>query len=186
ENYGVIKLIKEKEQLLNDPNLSLFFRIITTAIERYIKMMERRENKKIEQKEEFIGFVTDPLRYDGFNEGMWREIVFIIETHGVELLSSKSWFDFNDSRELRDFLLSKDNLTKYARLRKIETEIEYIENQLFEVDDYKKSYDKLKELDNCREKLKEYRKEKEILEQKKIEILSEISDEKEKLLQSLS
>ncbi|MHA1332339.1 MAG: hypothetical protein ACTSR2_14825 [Candidatus Hodarchaeales archaeon] len=185
EKYGVIQLIKEKERLLNDPKLSLFLRTITTAIERYIKMMERRENKKIEKKEEFMGFITDPLRYDGFDEEMWREIVFIIETHGVELLSSKYWFNFNDSRELRDFLLSKDNLTKYARLRRIEKEVESIENQLLSVDDYKKAYTKLKELDEYREKLKEYRKEKEILEQRKIAILNEISNEKEKVLQSL-
>ena len=141
----IYEVINEKEQLFSDPDLSLFLKIITTSLERYIKMIERRENREIEEKEEFLGLVLEPTKYQGFNEELWRKIVFIIETHGIELLSGKSWFKFEDPADLREFVVLKEVLEKFARLRKLEDELIAIEEQLQKNPEYVEAQRKIKE-----------------------------------------
>lgn len=130
ENSRILEIISEKEQFYSDPDLSLFLKTITTSLERYMKMIERRENRSLEERDDFLGLILEPTRFQGLDEKLWRKIVFIIETHGYELLSGKNWFKFEDSTELRQFIVRKDVLEKFARLRKLEDELNEVEAQL--------------------------------------------------------
>ncbi|MFW9903040.1 MAG: coiled-coil domain-containing protein [Candidatus Thorarchaeota archaeon] len=147
------EIINEKEQLFSDPDLSLFLKILTTSLERYIKMIERRENRILEEKEDFLSLVLEPTKYQGFNEELWRKIVFIIETHGTELLSGKSWFKFEDPADLREFVVLKDVLEKFARLRKLEDELIAVEEQLETNPEYAEAQRKIQEYAEQEEKL---------------------------------
>ncbi|MFX1504709.1 MAG: coiled-coil domain-containing protein [Promethearchaeota archaeon] len=175
------EIINEKEQLFSDPDLSLFLKILTTSLERYIKMIERRENRIIEEKEDFLGLILEPSKYQGFNEELWRKIVFIIETHGIELLSGKSWFKFEDPADLREFIVLKDVLEKFARLRKLEDELITIEEQLQKNPDYAEAQRKIIEYEEQEAKIS-------LLNQKipklqeKIDVLThKIEEDKEKV-----
>ncbi|MFX0085022.1 MAG: hypothetical protein ACFFAU_05050 [Candidatus Hodarchaeota archaeon] len=164
---GIFLLLSEKEKLLADPDLSLFLKIITSCIERYVKMIERRENRMLDQREDLLGLVLEPTRFKGLNEDLWRQIVFIVETHGFELISSKNWFNFTHSDELRNFIIKKEILEKYAGLRKLEEKLDEIEKKLAnnpqyseatrliqEFDEKKTLYSELKEeIPNIKEKI---------------------------------
>ncbi|MHA2202793.1 MAG: hypothetical protein ACW991_03810, partial [Candidatus Hodarchaeales archaeon] len=147
ENSKILEIINEKEHLLSDPELSLFLRIITTSLERYVKMIERRENRSIEEKEDYLGLILEPSKFRGLDETLWRKIVFIIETHGFELLSGKSWFKFEDPTELRQFIVLKDVLEKFARLRKLEEEFDIVEKQLEQNPHYTEAQNKIQEFE---------------------------------------
>lgn len=150
EDRGMFQLSSKKEALLTDQTLSLFLKIITNALERYIKMMERREKQRIDQREEFMSFIIEPTRYEGFDENLWKQIVFIVETHGIELLGSKSWFNFKFSDEVRDFITEKGVLTKFAELRKLESELKLIDRELRSIPEYSEAIEALDELDNLK------------------------------------
>lgn len=127
---GIFTHLSEKEKLLSDPDLSLFLKIITLCLEKYVKMVERRENRKLDQREDFLGLILEPTRFNNLTEDLWREIVYIIESHALELISSKSWFKFKNSDDLRNFVVKKDVLEKYARIRKLENMLDSIEQNL--------------------------------------------------------
>jgi predicted nucleic acid-binding Zn-ribbon protein len=127
---GIYTHLSEKEKLLSDPDLSLFLKIITLGLEKYVKMVERRENRKLDQREDFLGLILEPTRFNNLTEDLWREIVYIIESHALELISSKSWFKFKNSDDLRNFIVKKDVLEKYARIRKLESTLDSIEQNL--------------------------------------------------------
>ncbi|MFX0123341.1 MAG: hypothetical protein ACFFAE_06850 [Candidatus Hodarchaeota archaeon] len=147
KNSKILEIITEKEQLFSDPDLSLFLKILTTSLERYMKMIERRENRIIEEKEEFLGLILEPTKFQGLDEELWRKIVFIIETHGIELLSGKNWFKFEDPTELRQFIVLKDVLEKFARLRKLENELNIVEKQLQKNPKYVEAQKRLQEFE---------------------------------------
>ena len=77
---GVYERTDKKEALLTDSEVSLFLKILTTSLERYIKMMERREKQRLEQRDQFLGLILEPTKYEGFNEDLWKQIVFIIHS----------------------------------------------------------------------------------------------------------
>ncbi|MFX0170379.1 MAG: hypothetical protein ACFE9L_00510 [Candidatus Hodarchaeota archaeon] len=151
---GILDIISEKEQLMIDSDVSLFLKILTISLDRYIRMIERRENRVLEQRDDLLSLILEPTRFQGLNEELWRMIVFIIETHGFELLSSKNWFKFEKPYNLKQFILRKDILEKYARLRKIEMSLEELEKQLLENPEYSEAqkiideYDKNEEVQN--------------------------------------
>jgi hypothetical protein len=153
EERGVFHISTRKETLLTDQDVSLFLKIITTSLERYIKMMERREKQRIDQKEEFMNMIVEPTKYEGFNENLWKQIVFIIETHGIELLGSKNWFDFKFPDEVRDFITRKDVLTKFAELRKLESELKLIDIELRKISEFSEAIDALDELELLKNQL---------------------------------
>ena len=174
-------IINEKEQLLSDPDLSLFLRIITTSLERYMKMIERRENRQIEEKEDFLGLILEPTKFQGLNEELWRKIVFIIETHGIELLSGKNWFKFEDSVDLRQFIVLKDVLEKFARLRKLEDELATAEEKLEKNPEYAEAQNKIREYEDNQSKIILLEKEIPKLQEKITKLTQMIKVEKEKL-----
>ena len=136
---------------MTDSDVSLFLKILTTSLDRYIRMIERRENRILEQRDDLLSLILEPTRFQGLNEELWRMIVFIIETHGFELLSSKNWFKFEKPIDLRQFILSKDILEKYARLRKIEISLEELEKQLLENPEYSEAQKIIDEFDKNEE-----------------------------------
>ncbi len=139
EDHKLTIALSEKEKLLSDSELSLLLRIITTSLDRYIRMIERKENRTIEERDQLLGMVIDPTRFSGFDEKLWRQIVFIIETHGIELLGNKPWFEFTDSDSLRSFITSKDVLEKLAKIRGLESKIYKIEEELKKIPEYIKT-----------------------------------------------
>ncbi len=185
EISGFNQLLAEKEQLLNDSNLSLFLKILTTSLERYIKMVERRENRKLEQRDAFLGLILDPARYPGLDEPLWREIVFILENHGIELLSSKSWFNFSNSDELRQFIVNKENLFKFSRLRKLEEEMLEKEDSMMKNDEYRYAYNLQSELKTSQNLLENLEKNFRELNTLHKEISKEISEEEQKAISIL-
>jgi len=182
---GFTQLLQEKEKLLNDSNLSLFLKILTTSLERYIKMIERRENRKLDQKDAFLGLILDPARYPGLDELLWREIVFILENHGTELLSSKSWFNFSNSDELRQFIVNKENLLKFSRLRKLEEEMLEKENSMMENDEYRYASNLQSELKSSQNLLENLEKKYRELNSLHKEFSKEISEEEQKAINLL-
>ncbi|MFW9853963.1 MAG: hypothetical protein ACFFFG_02850 [Candidatus Thorarchaeota archaeon] len=130
QERGVFDALEEKERLLASPLLSLFLKIITNSLERYVKWVERREQRIVENKDAFMGMILEPSKFNGLNEELWREIVYIIENNGIDLLHNKDWFEFNKTEELRTFITRKDVLQDFARLREIEIQLDEIENQL--------------------------------------------------------
>jgi len=147
---GIFTHLSEKEKLLNDPDLSLFLKIITLCLEKYVKMVERRENRKLDQREDFLGLILEPTRFNNLTEDLWREIVYIIESHALELISSKSWFKFKNSDDLRNFIVKKDVLEKYARIRKLESKLDSIEQNLSKIPQYSEAARSVKEFDEKR------------------------------------
>lgn len=186
ETKGVFKLSSKKEALLTDPALSLFLKIITNALERYIKMMERREKQRIEQRDEFMKFIIEPTKFEGFDENLWKQIVFIVETHGIELLGSKNWFEFKFSDEIRDFITHKDVLTKFAELRKLESELKLIDIELRSIPEYSEAINALDELEDLKVQLMKLKDSIPRLEDEIIQLKREIIEEKKKILLHLN
>ncbi|MHA2306007.1 MAG: hypothetical protein ACXACU_11500 [Candidatus Hodarchaeales archaeon] len=147
EKMGILNHLDEKEKLLADPNLSLFLRIITICLERYIKMVERRENRKLDERDAYLGLVLEPTRFEGLTEELWREIVYIIETHGFDLIGSKNWFKFSNPEDLRSFIVQREVLEKFARLRKLERKLDEIESSLEEIPKYSSAKSLIQEYD---------------------------------------
>ncbi|WP_455462843.1 hypothetical protein, partial [Candidatus Hodarchaeum mangrovi] len=185
EISGYNQLLQEKEHLLNDSNLSLFLRILTTSLERYIKMIERRENRKLENRDAFLGLILDPIRYHGLDESLWRAIVFILENHGVELLSSKTWFNFSNSDELRQFIVNNENLIKFSRLRKLEEEMLEKEDSMMKNDEYRYAYNLQSELKTSQNLLENLERNFRELNTLHKEISKEISEEEQKAISIL-
>ncbi|MHA2245071.1 MAG: hypothetical protein ACXADY_08890 [Candidatus Hodarchaeales archaeon] len=182
ERSGIPKIIGEKEQLFSDSDLSLFLKVLTTSLERYMKMIERRENRSIEQKEEFLGLVLEPTRFQGLNEELWRQVVFIIETHGFELLNGKNWFKFEDPTELRQFMVRKDILEKFAHLRKLEKELDEIEKQMQQDPQYSKAQKMIQDFDDKELLIAKLKKEIPEMHGKSSSLSQEIEADKEKVL----
>ena len=155
EMRGVYNLTKRKEALLNHSDISLFFKILTTALERYIKMIERRDKQRLEDRDLLLGLIIEPTKFDGLNEALWKQIVFIIETHGIELLNGKNWFKFSFSDDLRDFITREDILKKFSELRELEKELEKIESELYQNSSFSEAYNFLKESESLKLQLEE-------------------------------
>ncbi|MCK4848163.1 MAG: hypothetical protein KAT16_03990 [Candidatus Heimdallarchaeota archaeon] len=155
---GVNDLTKRKETLYNQSDMSLFFKILTTSLERYIKMIERREKQRLEDRDQLLGVIIEPTKFDGLNETLWKQIVFIIETHGIELLNGKSWFKFSFSDDLRDFITRKDILKKFSELRNLERELETIESELYKNSIFSEAYNFIKKFESLKVQLEESEK----------------------------
>lgn len=183
---GIHNLVREKEQVYSDPDFSLFLKILTTCLDRYIRMIERRENIILEQREDFLNLILEPSKYQGLNEELWKQIVFIIEAHGIELLGSKGWFKFEDSLELRQFFVRKDILEKYARVRKIEEKYNEIEVKLLENPEYSEAQQLLQEFDRQETLLNKLEKEIPKIDRKIISLSSELESEEETIRTLLS
>jgi hypothetical protein len=181
DQSGIPEILREKEELFSDTDLSLFLKIITTCLERYIKMMERRESRNIDQRDAFLGFIKEPTKFQGFDEKLWKEIVFIIEKHGFELISGKNWFKFENPIDLRQFVVQKEILEKFAHLRKLEISLDLTEKKLQNDPEYNNALKKIEDfniksglIDNLRKNISDT----------KGKILSQSSDietEKEKV-----
>ncbi len=182
---GIFSLISEKEKLLADPDLSLFLKIITSCIERYVKMIERRENQMLDQREDLLGLVLEPTRFKGLNEDLWRQIVFIIETHGFELISSKNWFNFTHSDELRNFIIKKEILEKYARLRKLEEKLDEIEKKLANNPQYSEATSLVQEFDENKTLYSELKEEIPVIKEKIDSLSRDIKMDKEQIFSFL-
>ncbi len=186
EKSGILKIISKKELLFLDPDLSLFLKILTTSLERYMKMIERRESRNLEQKEDFLGLILEPTRFQGLNEELWRQIVFIIETHGFELLSGKNWFKFEDPSELRQFVVQKDILEKFAQLRKLEKELDEIEAKMQKDPQYFQAQNSIQDFDEKGSIIAKLEKEIPEIQEKIFSLSQEVEEEKVKILQFLS
>ncbi len=181
EKSGISQIISEKESLLIDPELSLFLKILVTSIERYMKMIERRESRNLEQREDFVGLILEPTRFQGLNEELWRQIVFIIETHGFELLSGKNWFKFEDPTELRQFMVNKDVLSKFARIRELEQELENIEMQIQKDPQYSKAQKIIQNIEETESFLIRLKKEIPEIKERIVSLSQDIETEIEKI-----
>ncbi|MFW9780088.1 MAG: hypothetical protein ACFFE8_14655 [Candidatus Heimdallarchaeota archaeon] len=159
QERGVFNVLEEKERLLASPLLSLFLKIVTNSLERYVKWVERREQRIVENKDAFMGMILEPSKFNGLDEELWREIVHIIENNGIDLLHNKDWFEFNKTEELRTFITRKDILQDFARLREIETQLDEIENQLQKDPQYLSVMDQLNDYDEQTMKLERLRQE---------------------------
>lgn len=182
ERSGIPQIIGEKERLFSNSDLSLFLKVLTTSLERYMKMIERRENRSLEQREDFLGLILEPTRFKGLDEELWRQVVFIIETHGFELLSGKYWFKFEDPTELRQFMVRKDVLEKFAHLRKLEKELDEIEKQMQKDPQYSKAQKMIQDFDDKELKIAKLKKEIPEIHGKITSLSQEIEAEKEKVL----
>lgn len=147
KNIGIYKYLEEKEKLLADPDLSLLLKILTICLERYVKMIERRENRGLDERDAYLGLVFEPTRFKGLTEDLWREIVYIIETHGFDLIGSKNWFKFSNTEDLRKFIIQREVLEKFARIRKLESKLDEIENLLEENPKYSSAKNLIQEYD---------------------------------------
>jgi hypothetical protein len=186
EKRGVYELSKRKEALLNHTDMSLFLKILTTALERYIKMIERREKQRLENREQLMGIIIGPTKYDGLNETLWKHIVFIIETHGIELLNGKNWFEFEFSDDLREFITRQDVLKMYSELRGLEKDLEKIESELHQNSTFSKADNFIKKFELLKLQLEESEKSLPTITENINEINQIIEDERLKILQSLS
>lgn len=186
EKSGILEIIREKEQLYSDPELSIFLKALTTCLERYVKMIERREQRELEQKEAFLGLILEPTKFQGLDENLWRQIVFIIETHGFELLSGKTWFKFDDSTELRRFMVRKDILEKFAHLRSIEIKQDEIESQMKKNQEYREAENLIHDYEKNRSSYKKLEKKIPLIKKRIAAISEEMDSEKEKFLTFLS
>ncbi len=185
EKSGISQVISEKESLLIDPELSLFLKILVTSLERYTKMIERRESRNLEQREDYLGLILEPTRFQGLNEELWRQIVFIVETHGFELLSGKNWFKFEDPTELRQFMVNKDVLSKFARIRELEQELEKIEIQIQEDPQYSKAQKTIQDFEETEFSLIRLKKEIPEIKKRIASLTRDIETEKEKIAKIL-
>ncbi|MFX0184569.1 MAG: hypothetical protein ACFE95_15925 [Candidatus Hodarchaeota archaeon] len=182
EEVGIFDLINKKEQLFTDPDLSLFLKILTTGLDRYIRMIERRENRTLEQRDDFLGLILEPTRYQGLNEDLWRMIVFIVETHGFELLNSKNWFKFEEPMELKQFFIKKDVLEKYASLRNIEKTLDELEEQLIKNPQYSEALNIIEEFERNEDRKVNLKREIPEIEQKIIILDQELLTERERII----
>jgi hypothetical protein len=183
---GVYERTDRKEELLTDSEISLFLKILTTSLERYIKMIERREKQRLEQREEFLNLILEPTKYEGLDEGLWKQIVFIIESHGIELLQGKTWFNFEFPDELRAYITNKDVLSKFAELRTLEKELEEIDKQLQKNSSFHEANALINELETVKNSLAESQGRIEELKLEIQDLSDSINEEKQNYLQSLS
>ncbi|MFX0051720.1 MAG: hypothetical protein ACFE8U_10565 [Candidatus Hermodarchaeota archaeon] len=186
EQAGILDIISEKERLMADSDISLFLKILTTSLDRYIRMIERRENRILEQRDDLLSLILEPTRFQGLNEELWRTIVFIIETHGFELLSSKNWFKFENSIDLKLFILRKDILEKFASLRKIEKSLEELEKQLLTNPQYFKAQRIIEEFDRNEELQNELKNDILAIKREISNLIQELQSEKEKIIALIS
>ncbi len=147
-----------------------------------MKMIERRENRSLEQREDFLGLILEPTRFQGLDEELWRQVVFIIETHGFELVSGKNWFKFEDPTELRQFMVRKDVLEKFAHLRKLEQELDEIEKQMQKDPQYSKTQKMIQDFDDKEGIIAKLKKEMPEIHGKITSLSQEIEVDKEKVL----
>jgi len=185
EIRGVYDLTKKKEALLNHSDISLFFKILTTALERYIKMIERREKQRLDDRDLLLGLIIEPTKFTGLTETLWKQIVFIIETHGMELLNGKSWFKFSFSDDLRDFITRKDVLKTFSELRTLEKQLEKIESELYQNPKFSEAYNFNKEFESLKLKLEESEKTLPGIFEELDRLSEKIEDEKLKILNHL-
>ncbi|MHA2328969.1 MAG: hypothetical protein ACXACR_10660, partial [Candidatus Hodarchaeales archaeon] len=123
----------------------------------------------------------EPTKFQGFDEKLWKEIVFIIEKHGFELIGGKNWFKFENPIDLRQFVVQKEILEKFAHLRKLEISLDLTEKKLQNDPEYNNALKKIEDfniksglIDNLRKNISDT----------KGKILSQSSDietEKEKV-----
>jgi hypothetical protein len=186
EIHGVNDLTKRKEAILNNSDISLFLKILTTALERYIKMIERREKQRLEDRDLLLGLIIEPTKYDGFNEALWKQIVFIIETHGIELLNGKSWFNFNFSDDLRDFITRKDVLKKFSELRNLEKELEKVESELSQNSSFSEANSLIEEFNNLKLQSEEAEKTLPDIIEGITDVSKKIEEERSKIMQNLN
>ncbi|MHA1976275.1 MAG: hypothetical protein ACW98F_06255 [Candidatus Hodarchaeales archaeon] len=182
---GVYERTDKKEALLTDSEISLFLKILTTSLERYIKMIERREKQRLEQRDQFLKLILEPTKYKGLDEVLWKQIVFIIESHGIELLQGKNWFHFRFPDELRSYITNKDVLSKFADLRTLEKELEEIDSKLQKNSAFYKATNLIEELENAKNSLAES---KEKIPKLGLEIqqsIEAIKEEKQTILRTL-
>ena len=186
EIHGVNDLTKRKEAIINNSDISLFLKILTTALERYIKMIERREKQRLEDRDLLLGLIIEPTKYDGLNEALWKQIVFIIETHGIELLSGKSWFNFNFSDDLRDFITNKDVLKKFSELRNLEKELEKVESELSQNSSFSEANSLIEEFNNLKLQSEEAEKTLPDIIEEITDVSKKIEEERLKIMQNLN
>jgi hypothetical protein len=186
EIHGVNDLTKRKEVILNNSDITLFLKILTTALERYIKMIERREKQRLEDRDLLLGLIIEPTKYDGLNEALWKQIVFIIETHGIELLNGKGWFNFNFSDDLRDFITRKDVLKKFSELRNLEKELEKVESELSQNSSFSEANSLIEEFNNLKLQSEEAEKTLPDIIEDITDVSKKIEEERLKILQNLN
>ena len=151
-----------------------------------MKMIERREGRDLDQKEAFLGLILESTRFQGLYEDLWRQIVFNIETHGFELLSGKTWFRFDDSTELRRFMVREDVLKKFAYLRNLEIKQDEKELQMKKNPEYSEAKNLIQDYEDTRSSYKKLEKEIPVIKERIAAISKEIHSEKEKVFTFLS
>jgi hypothetical protein len=186
EIHGVNDLTKRKEAILNNSDISLFLKILTTSLERYIKMIERREKQRLEDRDLLLGIIIEPTKYDGLNEALWKQIVFVIETHGIELLNGKSWFNFNFSDDLRDFITNKDVLKKFSEIRNLEKELEKVEFELSQNSSFSEANNLIEEFNDLKLQSEEAEKILPDIIEEITDVSKKIEEEKLKIMQNLN
>ena len=186
ELSGVYDLNKRKEVLFNHSDISLFLKILTTALERYIKMIERREKQRLEHRDQLFGVIIEPTKYNDLNEALWKQIVFIIETHGIELLNGKSWFNFNFSDDLRDFITNKDVLKKFSEIRNLEMELEKVERELSQTSSFTEANSLIEEFNNLKLQSEEAEKTLPDIIEEISDVSKKIEEERLKIIQNLN
>ncbi len=183
---GVYERTDRKEALLTDSDISLFLKILTISLERYIKMIERREKQRLEQRDQFLKLILEPTKYEGLDEDLWTQIVFIIESHGIELLQGKTWFTFSFPDELRAYITDKDVLSKFAELRTLEKELEEIDAELQKNKSFNEASNLIDELENTENSLIDSREKIPKLESEINDLMKSINEEKQTLLKTLN
>ncbi len=186
EEMGVYGITNKKETLITDSEVSLFLKILTTSLERYIKMIERREKQRLEQREQFLKLILEPTKYQGLNEELWKQIVFIIESHGIELLQGKNWFPFQFPDELRAYITNNDVLSKFAELRTLEKQLEEIDKKLQGNSSFKKALNLINNLEMVKKSLNDSEERIEELEMEIQQLSDSLSDEKQTYLKTLN
>jgi len=186
EMRGFYDLTRRKEAILNQSDISLFFKILTTALERYIKMIERREKQRLEDRGLLLGLIIEPTKFDGLNEALWKQIVFIIETHGIELLNGKSWFKFRFSDDLREFITREDVLKNFSELRNLEKELETIESELYQSPSFSEAYNFINKFESLKSQAEESEKSLPSIKEEIEELSQQIEEERLKILRHLN
>ncbi|PWI48730.1 hypothetical protein CEE45_04905 [Candidatus Heimdallarchaeota archaeon B3_Heim] len=149
-------------------------------------MIERREKQRIEQREQYLKLILEPTKYEGLDEALWKEIVFIIESHGIELLQGKNWFTFSFPDELRAFITNKDVLTKFADLRTLEKELEEIDKELQKKSSFNEASNLINDLENTKNSLAESKGKIPKLKLEIQQLIESINEEKQNLFQTLN
>jgi hypothetical protein len=149
-------------------------------------MIERREKQRLEQREEFLNLILEPTKYKGLDESLWKQIVFIIESHGIELLQGKNWFNFKFPDELRAYITDNNVLSKFAELRTLEKELEEIDKQLQENSSFHEANNLIIELETVKNSLTDSEGRIKELRTEIQNLTDSINEEKQNYLQSLS